>query len=85
MSTAPVTPRITKVTKVSIPRKPKGLRNFFGSVSLIPRNIVLSSMSMIQTISFTIKFELDFDFSAISNYPVPISGICWRINNNKAF
>jgi hypothetical protein len=43
MRKAPVIPNIINTTNVNIPKNPKGLTNFVGSVNLRPINIVLSN------------------------------------------
>jgi len=43
MRSAPEIPRIIKSTKVSIPKKPKGLTNRVGKVNFKPIKIVLST------------------------------------------
>jgi hypothetical protein len=48
MSNAPVIPRITKVTKVSIPKNPNGLTNLAGNENLIAVKIDLSNPSQSQ-------------------------------------
>jgi hypothetical protein len=43
MSSAPVTPRIMKITNVIMPRNPRGLTNLLGNVNLSAIKMVRST------------------------------------------
>ena len=71
MSNAPVMPSMMKITKVSMPRNPRGLTNLPGKVNFIPMKMVLSTPAYTHRTNLTKLFSY-LKETPISNYPICI-------------
>ena len=79
MSSAPVIPRIIKITNVSIPKNPSGLTNLLGNVNFIPIKRVLSTPAYVHLRKRVRLFSLCKE-TPKPHYPISVNTPIWRFN-----